>query len=378
MEQFLTTPVGSADECDCGSDLAIFIGRFQPFHSGHLKVVREALANSLYLCILVGSATAPRTHRNPFTYDERVRMILGSLSEEERKRVLCMPLEDCLYNDLQWIKNAQDAVLSALIDPRRPWPKDRSFEKARITLVGHSKDASSYYLSLFPEWGNINVPNFQKLSSTPMREAYFSNIVSMWLADCDGHKDGDLDQDHLVPSFVREFLTEFQRTAEYSAIRDEYDFMRAYRAQWASAPYPPTFVTVDAVVVQSGHVLLVKRRERPGKGLWALPGGFLGQGETILEGTIRELREETGIKVPEPVLRGSIVRTSVFDDPHRSARGRTITHATLVSLKPAPSLPKVRGSDDAEKARWVPLSQISRGKLHEDHFDIILNLTAFL
>lgn len=373
MEQLILSPSGEPR-----FDLACFIGRFSIVHEGHLKVIREALTHSLYLCILVGSASAPRSHRNPFTYDERVKMILGSLTEDERKRVICMPLEDSTYNDLQWIKNAQDAVLAALVDSRRPWPKDRAFENARITLVGHSKDASSYYLSLFPSWGSVNVDNHKKLSSTPMREAYFSNIASMWLSDCDGHKVGDLEQDRLVPSFVREFLTEFMKTPEYTAIRDEYNFMRAYRAQWASAPYPPIFVTVDTVVVQSGHVLLVKRKERPGKGLWALPGGFLNQNETLIDGMLRELREETGIKVPEAVLRGSIVVSRMFDDVFRSSRGRTITHATLIHLKPSPNLCKVKGGDDAEKAKWVPIAEVKRNRLWEDHFSIIETLTALI
>jgi bifunctional NMN adenylyltransferase/nudix hydrolase len=77
-----------------------------------------------------------------------------------------------------------------------------------------------------------------------------------------------------------------------------------YKESWKAAPFPPTFVTVDAVVVQSGHVLLVKRKAMPGAGLWALPGGFLNQEETLLDGAIRELKEETKIKVPVPVLKG--------------------------------------------------------------------------
>ena len=70
-------------------------------------------------------------------------------------------------------------------------------------------------------------------------------------------------------------------------------------------------MTVDAVVVQSGHILLVKRGDMPGKGLWALPGGFLNQEETMLDGAIRELKEETKIKVPVPVLKGSIKESTI-------------------------------------------------------------------
>jgi bifunctional NMN adenylyltransferase/nudix hydrolase len=131
-------------------------------------------------------------------------------------------------------------------------------------------------------------------------------------------------------------------------------------------------MTVDAVVVQSGHILLVKRGDMPGKGLWALPGGFLNQDEKMLDGAIRELKEETKIKVPVPVLKGSIKESKTFDAPNRSSRGRTITQAFLIDLGVG-ELPKVKGSDDAEKAFWVPFNKVKQEKMFEDHFHIIDN-----
>jgi bifunctional NMN adenylyltransferase/nudix hydrolase len=136
---------------------------------------------------------------------------------------------------------------------------------------------------------------------------------------------------------------------------------------------------VDACVVQAGHVLLIERRAEPGKGLWALPGGFLEQSETIETAVLRELREETKLKVPEPVLRGSIVTSRVFDDPARSLRGRTITHAYLIHLAPhGEGLPEVKASSDARKARWWPLAQVKPSMMFEDHMSIIKSLTAAL
>jgi len=126
------------------------------------------------------------------------------------------------------------------------------------------------------------------------------------------------------------------------------------------------------VVIQSGHVLMIKRRSEPGKGLWALPGGFVNANtdKSVEDAAIRELREETGIKVPAPVLRGSIVRSRVFDAVDRSARGRTITHAFHIQL-PDGELPKVKGSDDAEKARWVPIAEVRSDQCFEDHYEIL-------
>ena len=77
-------------------------------------------------------------------------------------------------------------------------------------------------------------------------------------------------------------------------------------------------------------------------------------GERLLDACIRELREETKIKVPGPILKGSIKRQSVYDDPYRSARGRTLTHGFYIELEPSAELPKVKGSDDAKLPAGCP------------------------
>ena len=149
------------------------------------------------------------------------------------------------------------------------------------------------------------------------------------------------------------------------------DFTRKNKAAWASAPYAPTFNAADSIIVQSGHILLVTRRSHPGKGLLAIPGGYLNQEETLLDCALRELREETKIKVPEKVLRGSMVYDRNFDDPYRSDRGRMITQAFLFQLEDMDELPKVKGADDAEKAKWYPIAFLNEEDFFEDHFHII-------
>ena len=370
-------------------DLCVFIGRFQPFHTAHLEVVETALRHAQFVLVLVGSAGAPRSHRNPFTYAERADMIRLSVSEHDRARLIILPLTDCTYNDTQWVANAQKQVNLAL---HRSGARNGP---AAVSLIGHGKDHTSYYLKLFPQWGDpIDVPELAHgLSSTRIRNSYFSNLATSFLNDADGHKPGDLPQDHLLPTPVRDFLIQFAKTDAFADIREEYEFVLNYRTQWAvpKVPYPVTFVTVDACVVTAGCVLLVRRKGRPGKGLWALPGGFLGQTETVVDGVLRELREETRIAVPPGMLRGSIVTQRVFDEPNRSSRGRTITHAFLIHLTNEVTLPGLRsrklqkatlpevvGADDAEKAQWWPLADIQREIMFEDHYDIILALTALI
>lgn len=333
-------------------DLAVFIGRFQPFHNGHKRVIEEALAKADKVLIIIGSAFAPRNYRNPFTYRERIDMIADAFPEA-KGRIMYEPVQDKLYNDTAWVEDVQQAV---------DWRKDGA---KKIALIGHERDGTSFYLKLFPQWESIGVEDYQGINSTHIRAEYFAETKRSLST-------------FYVPNSTFVFLANFSETEEYENIREEYEFVRDYKKQWSASPYPPIFVTVDACVVQSGHVLLVKRKERPGKGLWALPGGFLNQEERIADAVIRELREETKIKVPAPVLKGNVIAQRVFDHPNRSSRGRTITHAYLIQLPPDTKLPTVKGADDAEKAKWVPLADVERSMMFEDHYDMVQTLIGLL
>jgi bifunctional NMN adenylyltransferase/nudix hydrolase len=375
-------------------DLCTFIGRFQILTEAHAFVIKEALSNAENVLVLIGSSNQPRSHRNPFTFEERKKMIEDTFKND---RIIIRPLVDTRYNDTKWVENVQRAVAEVTSFIALNNPKTTKSPKPSVALIGHSKDASSYYLKLFPQWDSINVPNFMDLSATPMRMSYFSNIGHLWVTNADGHKQGDKPIEKLVPTPVKEFLQEFLKTPDYMYIREEYEFIQNYKKQWTMTvelpngeiktfpPYPINFMTVDAIVIQSGNILMVKRRERPGKGQWALPGGFVQPDETMLKAMLRELKEETKIKVPPSVLEGSIKHRRIFDDPDRSSRGRTITEAFLIVLKPDTNFPNitkpnadVEGADDAEKAAWIPLADLDPTKIFEDHYDIISCMTAFI
>ena len=339
-------------------DYLVFIGRFEPFHNGHAAVARHALARAKKLIFLVGSADTPRTIRNPWTVAERAVMVQSALDGAE-DRLLIRPLRDHLYNESLWVANVQRTVAEAI-------QADGGSADAKVGLIGMSKDTSSYYLQEFPQWALVDVQHTETLSATELRRYLFSA----------GHIDFHgalLMLRGNVPASVFEMLEAFRKSSPaYAQLVAEYQFIEHYKAAWKEAPYPPTFVTTDAVVVHSGHVLLVRRRAEPGKGLWALPGGFVNQEEGLLESCLRELREETRLRIPVPVLKGSLKGQHVFDHPERSQRGRTITHAFHFDF-PAGELPEVRGGDDADKARWIPVSEaLEMGpKLYEDHLHIL-------
>jgi bifunctional NMN adenylyltransferase/nudix hydrolase len=148
--------------------------------------------------------------------------------------------------------------------------------------------------------------------------------------------------------------------------------LRAYRASWAGAPYPPVFVTVDALLRCQGRVLLIRRGHAPGKGLWALPGGFVEPNDTLWQSCLRELQEETHCTLPEARLRAALRGQRIFDHPQRSLRGRVITQAYFFDLGQEP-LPEVRGGDDAAHAEWLPQQQLGamQDQFHDDHWHIL-------
>ncbi len=344
-------------------DFLVFIGRFQPFHLGHQRVVEKALNQAGKLIILIGSAHRPRCTRNPWNFNEREQMIRACLSEQQNKQVIITPLMDAMYNDDLWTRTIQKCV-SGITAAHHTQPH----REPSVGLIGHSKDHTSYYLKLFPQWKSIKVDSVGDMNATAIRQAIFHADKGCWE---DKRTSVSALAGELVPTEVVKFLNSFVHSETFAKLRNEFDFIRRYQSGWENAPYAPTFVTVDAVVIQSGHLLLVERGARPGKGQWALPGGFINPNESLRTACLRELREETRLKIPIAVLNGSIKAQTVFDDPHRSERGRTITHAYLIHLPADISLPKVKGNDDAKKAFWVPLAEINPERMFEDHYFII-------
>lgn len=349
-------------------DFLVFIGRFQPFHSGHQAVIEQGLEKAEHLIVLLGSAHQPRTPRNPWTVQERESMIRCAVEPKDQQRLHIAPLMDIMYNDESWVRNVQ-ATVNGIVTSHYGLPH----KLPRVGLIGHNKDHSSFYLKLFPQWGSVAVENYLGISATDLRESYLRSAF----AESSAREEKSLAElKEVIPEKVLHKLSEFSEGQDFAEVKREYDFVAKYKKSWEQAPYAPTFVTVDAVVVQSGHVLMVERKARPGKGLLALPGGFVDGDETLINACLRELREETRLKVPVPVLKGSVKKQHVFDDPFRSARGRTITHAFYIELEPSEDLPRVKGGDDAKHAMWIPLADLEPARIYEDHYFIIQYLTG--
>jgi bifunctional NMN adenylyltransferase/nudix hydrolase len=276
-------------------------------------------------------------------------MIRDALSAPEQARVRFVPMRDYFYEP-RWRKELVRAVT------------ELASNGARIGVVGHFKDATSDYLKGFEAWGLVRVALLGDVHATELRQTYFldDSSSSAWSAHLEA----------AVPNSTRESLAAFRHSPHYGELAAELRALEAYHKAWKAAPFPPVFVTVDAVVTCQSQVLLIQRGKAPGKGLWAVPGGFLELGETLYQSALRELQEETGLVLPEGA--SEPVATQVFDHPQRSQRGRTISHGYHFQLSDGP-LPLLQAADDAAALKWVPIAELAslEEQFFDDHFHLL-------
>jgi len=130
-------------------------------------------------------------------------------------------------------------------------------------------------------------------------------------------------------------------------------------------PYPRPAVSVD-IALLTGHtsprrILLIRRKNLPFQGQWALPGGFVDQDEDLEPAAQRELAEETGITG----LR--LTQMQTFGKPGRDPRGHTVSIVYLSVLDSEPD--GLRAGSDAAEARWFSTDALPT--LAFDHSNII-------
>lgn len=358
-------------------DYGLYNGRFQIVTEAHLHTARQMTARARRGIINIGSINRSRDTRNPFTFDERREMWEAALGPDHD--IVIIGQED-RGNGPKWASEVQAKVEAIIAADGATDPE--------VMIIGHRKDTTSDYLYDFPLYQLEEVRNVgDNLSASTIRAEMFrvgrTAHADGWFATLRGR----------VPDPVVAILRRFMDTDVYADLVVEFERNEALAAQWKvrdtpdgpGVPYPVLFNTSDAFITQGNSMLLVKRRGYPGRGLWALPGGFVNERERVLDAAIRETFEETKLNVSDLDLRKSLVDDFYEDEPWRSTRGRTITFVHMFQLKPTPTgrtsaerrasvgLPRVRGTDDAEIARWFTFDQVAdmREQLFEDHAILI-------
>lgn len=292
---------------------AIFIGRFQPFHKGHLEVVQQisAMPEIGGIRIGIGSSNKSNTTENPFTLEERRDMI--ALSAPAEKMISIDSIPDVGDNKL-WT----EAVLA-------------QYKNEAVFFSGNP-----LLLKLFSEAGREvrTVPPHSDISGTKVRERMIRG----------------LDWQSLVPFGTKKIL-------------DSIDAISRLREIYCTYMRPG--LTVDILVdYQNEGLVCIERLNEPYQGWLSLPGGYLNFGrEDAPTAASRELFEETNLTVAPDEL--SIL--DVYSDPNRDPRG----HIISVAYHTAVSGGELKAKDDAKSVMVVPFEELGSRKFGFDHGKIV-------
>jgi len=344
----------------------VYIGRFQPFHNGHLALLLRALELGEKVVVVLGSSFRSRNTKNPLTWQERAAMIRLAVPEQHRDRVHFAPVRDYYgtgtEGDERWVNAVRAGVARAIGDADR-----------NIALIGHFKDASSYYLNHFPGWKLESVDREGDIDATHLRNVLYTTAQmdrEAALAVLSAH----------MPNGCIAYLNAWLALPYFAQLAKEWTNIQKEKAAWSTAPYPPLFITLDSLVTCADHVLLIERRNEIGigNGLLALPGGYLEQYETLYQGAIRELREETKLGIASEYLASYFRGTDVYDHPNRDERGRLVTHLHRFELR-GDHVPEVEGRSDARVAIWVHKDKLREmeDRFFADHGHILAKELKF-
>lgn len=345
--------------------LAVLIGRMQPPHMGHAKLVEHMLDQHDHALVLLGSSLRSRDIKDPLRWHDRAWLLRRLLDEIgcDDSRMRNLPLKDYPYSNNRWQYQVQKIVEA----------QAQELQADEITLYGNYKDSSSWYLQLFPRWNRCEIPLYKPegriLSASDIRDPILRGEHPWSYRDLVGSRGAD-------------FLTGWRVTEEGRRLCEEAEWIDNFKKPYADLPHGISFQTADSVITWRGLVLLGQRRGNPGKGLWALPGGYVNEKEWIAKGAFRELGEEARTRV---YLHGRhsrhrlkfdeswMVGRKQYDWPERSQRGRVIT--TRFHWRIPDHLDVVHeAADDLQRTQFFPIHDVLDKmdyEMFEDHQMII-------
>lgn len=269
-------------------------------------------------------------------------MLRLSLTAEQRDRLLVLPVRD-YYDDDRWSKAVRAGV------------EDLVGRSASVCMVGHKKDRTSYYLDDFPGWRSVPVERTLDIDATGLRRMYFESkslgVTAMLLRQS-------------VPAQVVDYLMDWACTPAYERMKEEHAAVLQYRLDWPA----PWYMTADAIVTYGDYVALIRRKGVIGRGLWAIPGGFVNPHERAFNAGLRELEEEAGLRLMVMLAKSAVKGRALFDHPLRTPRGRIMSEATHYHFSDGPRPELVCGSD-ADAADWFHKSDLlgMESRMFEDH-----------
>ena len=274
---------------------AIFIGRFQPFHKGHLNTITQMINNPEVDEVIIGIGSSQYHHYlgNPFTASERTEFIKRTLKNQIKYQIVEIP---DIHDFPKWAPHVESLT-----------------PKFEVVYSGNTvvKD-------LFEGRGyEVRAPkrNFD-ISGAQIRNAFVTG--EDWF--------------DLVQAGTRHVLFEIDGERRVRKLHDK---------------HTKADMTADLIVEnENGEIALIDRLREPFKDMPALPGGYLEVGfETTIEAAIREAQEEISLSVSSD----QVSYLGVYDNPGRDPRGHTVSHVYYTRVE---GFTPEKG-DDAKEVYWV-------------------------
>lgn len=195
-------------------DYAVVIGRFQPLHREHEKLIARAVMLAKKTIVVFGSCGQARDLKNPWTLVERAGMLKAAFPGEwETGELTAVGAKDIPESDVAWAAQIVSLVHGIV--------RKRGNGSGTVCLVGNRKPDCGY-LDLFPVW-NKNITKKNNMSATEVRALYF--------ADEDGYMDAALDK--LLTPQVRAWLKGWAKTNHYHYEKLVAQFMEEANAKRA-------------------------------------------------------------------------------------------------------------------------------------------------
>lgn len=338
-------------------DYIVYIGRFQPFHTGHFNVLTQIKELTDNIIVFIGSAHGPRTVRNPWTYKERKEVLEHYLDVLEfNSHIIALEDED---SDEAWVDTVEFETSLVVSSPTT------EISNVKIGIVGNQLDASNEYYEMFKHYDYIPLNEHVTVHATDYRDMFFSNDEMDIL--------GTLDLPVKSFQMLEDMRQNKDGNGHFNRLRREWEAIQAYNETYQDLPYPPIFTAVDSCIFWKDidgnyFVILVERGGSVGNGLLALPGGFLEAHEKVIDGMKRELEEETTF-----TFTGDYDEIAYRDDPNRSQIGRVISFIGIKKLTVTNSPPIVTGDDDANSAKWYYVSPNLKSLMFDDHYFILMD-----
>lgn len=343
-------------------DIGIVIGRMQILHNGHLECIKKTFENSKHVLICIGSCNSPRTIENPFSFEERftlVQTVIDNLELQPYHTYNIIPLNDYLLDNNKWKKQITNEITKI---------EDKLHTRElKVAIIGGSKN--EWYFDLFKEYDSV-YPELthnknEVINAKDIRFKYFNHLYFL----------ADRAIEPLVPKETFDFLVEYRKETNYAYIAAEWGRINDLNKNYGFGP----FLTGDTVLVYGNKVLLIKRKNHPGRGLYALPGGYFDmKDESLIHCAYRELVEETSCNLTLEEYSNGIFKTQVFDAPKRSLVARIITKVCYVDLPFGMQL-DIKANDDAAECHWFTFEEIKDMKhmMYDDHYEIISQMPCY-